>query len=89
MLGLGETKDEVIHLIEDAVNAGCDIMTIGQYLRPTKKHLPVVEYIHPDIFSEYAEIGRKMGIKYVYSAPLVRSSYNASDAFYAIKNGEY
>jgi lipoyl synthase len=88
MLGLGETKDEVIHLIDDAVNVDCDIMTIGQYLRPSKKHLSVVEYIQPDIFSEYAEIGRKMGIKYVYSAPLVRSSYNASDAYYAMKYGE-
>lgn len=88
MLGLGETKDEVINLIDDAVKANCDIMTIGQYLRPSKKHLPVAEYIHPDVFSEYAEIGMKMGIKYVYSAPLVRSSYNASDAYSAIKRGE-
>jgi len=87
MLGLGETKDEVIDLIEDVVKADCDIMTIGQYLRPSKEHLPVVEYINPDIFSEYADIGKTMGIRYVYSAPLVRSSYNASDAYHAIKYG--
>lgn len=86
MIGLGETKEEVIKLIEEAVNVNCDIMTIGQYLRPSKEHLQVVEYVHPDIFSEYAEIGKKLGMKFVYSAPLVRSSYNASDAFLAIKN---
>ena len=85
MLGLGETRDEVIRLMRDVAAVGCDILTIGQYLRPSKAHLPVAEYIRPDVFAEHAVIGREIGIKYVYSAPLVRSSYNAADIFDEIR----
>jgi lipoic acid synthetase len=77
MLGLGETEEEVIETINDLVNAGCDILTIGQYLQPTPKHLPVVEFVNPKQFDKYKEIGLKLGIRYVESGPLVRSSYHA------------
>lgn len=81
MVGLGETKDEVKKLLFDLNAHGCDIVTIGQYLSPSAKHFPVQEYIHPDIFQMYKEMGMEMGFKYVASAPFVRSSYNASEAF--------
>lgn len=77
MLGLGETKQEVIETLEDLREIGVDAITIGQYLRPTMKHLPVVEYIHPDIFKEYEAIGEEMGFAFVASGPFIRSSYNA------------
>jgi lipoic acid synthetase len=77
MLGLGETKDEVVHTLKDLRQAGVDAVTIGQYLRPTMKHLPVVEYIHPDIFKEYEVIGEELGFAFVASGPFIRSSYNA------------
>ena len=77
MLGLGETKDEVIKTLQDLRNIGVDAVTIGQYLRPTMKHLPVVEYIHPDVFKEYETIGEEMGFAFVASGPFIRSSYNA------------
>lgn len=77
MLGLGETKDEVIKTLKDLRKIGVDAVTIGQYLRPTMKHLPVVEYIHPTVFKEYEEIGEEMGFAFVASGPFVRSSYNA------------
>lgn len=77
MLGLGETKEEVIQTLEDLRAIGVDAITIGQYLRPTMKHLPVVEYIHPDTFKEYEEIGEQMGFAFVASGPFIRSSYNA------------
>lgn len=77
MLGLGETKDEVIATLRDLRNAGVDAVTIGQYLRPTMRHLPVIEYVHPDVFKEYEEIGSGMGFEFVASGPFVRSSYNA------------
>lgn len=77
MLGLGETKDEVIKTLQDLRNLGVDAITIGQYLRPTMKHLPVVEYIHPDEFKEYEAIGEEMGFAFVASGPFIRSSYNA------------
>lgn len=77
MLGLGETKDEVVKTLHDLYDHGVDAVTIGQYLRPTMKHLPVVEYVHPDVFKEYEEIGEKIGFAFVASAPFVRSSYNA------------
>lgn len=77
MLGLGETHEEIIRTMEDIRSAGVDILTIGQYLQPTPNHLPVVEYISPDRFKEYKEIGLKMGFRYVESGPLVRSSYHA------------
>ncbi len=77
MVGLGETKDEVLEILSDLHDNGCDVVTIGQYLQPTKMHLAVAEYIHPDIFAMYKEEGLKMGIDFVESGPLVRSSYHA------------
>ena len=77
MLGLGETREEVIETMQDLVNAGCDILTLGQYLQPTPKHLPVKEFVTPTQFAEYKEIGLKLGFRYVESGPLVRSSYHA------------
>ncbi|MBI4840015.1 MAG: lipoyl synthase [candidate division NC10 bacterium] len=77
MLGLGETEAEVLTLMRDARAAGCDILTIGQYLQPTKQHLPVVEFVHPDRFKALEEAGYTLGFKAVYSGPLVRSSYHA------------
>ena len=77
MLGLGETDDEVFRGMHDLVEHGCDILTLGQYLQPTKLHYEVVEYIHPDKFDMFRSEGLKMGLKYVESGPLVRSSYHA------------
>lgn len=77
MVGLGETADEVLALMQDYVEIGLDVMTIGQYLQPTKMHLPVLEYVHPDTFLIYKEQGEKLGIGHVESGPLVRSSYHA------------
>jgi lipoic acid synthetase len=77
MLGLGEKKDEVLKAMDDLVIHGCDILTLGQYLQPTKMHIEVAEFIHPDLFAEYREEGLKRGLKYVESGPLVRSSYHA------------
>jgi lipoic acid synthetase len=77
MLGLGEKREEVIESLRDLRNADVDIVTLGQYLQPTKKHLPVQEFITPEQFDEYREIGLDMGFKYVESGPLVRSSYHA------------
>ncbi|MBK6935806.1 MAG: lipoyl synthase [Chitinophagaceae bacterium] len=77
MLGLGETKEEVIQSLKNLSDNGCDVVTIGQYLQPTKKHLPVVRFVHPDEFAEYREIGYSLGLDYVESGPLVRSSYRS------------
>ncbi len=77
MLGLGETEAEVIETMQDLANAKVDILTIGQYLQPSKKHLPVIEFITPEQFNKYKEIGMEMGFKYVESGALVRSSYKA------------
>ena len=77
MLGLGEAKEEVVQTLKDLYNSGVDVVTIGQYLQPTKKHLPVERFIHPDEFAEYREIGYQLGIDYVESGPLVRSSYHS------------
>ena len=77
MVGLGETKDQMIEAMEDLANNGCDVLTIGQYLQPTKMHLAVEEFVHPDTFAEYKEIGMNMGFDFVESGPLVRSSYHA------------
>jgi len=77
MLGLGEKKNEVVQAMEDLVNSGCDVLTLGQYLQPTKMHLEVAEFVHPDQFAEYKEIGLAKGFKYVESGPMVRSSYHA------------
>ncbi len=77
MVGLGETAGEVKAVLRDLFEAGCDAVTIGQYLRPTRANLEVVEYVTPEVFKEYEEYGLKTGLKYVYSGPFVRSSYNA------------
>jgi len=83
MLGLGEEEDEVIKVLEDLRGVGCDVLTIGQYLAPSKLHHPVVEYITPEVFDHYKDIGMEMGFKYVASAPMVRSSYHAEQALLA------
>ena len=77
MLGLGEQKDEMYRAMDDLVAHGLDILTLGQYLQPTKRHIEVAEFIHPDLFAHYREEGLRRGIKYVESGPLVRSSYHA------------
>lgn len=77
MVGLGETRDEVIETMHDMRNSGVEVVTIGQYLQPTKKHLMVKEYITPELFADYKEEGLKMGFRFVESSPLVRSSYRA------------
>ena len=77
MLGIGEEKDEVIQTMNDLVGVGCDVLTIGQYLQPTKKHLPVQRFVHPDEFAELRTIGYELGFDYVESGPLVRSSYHS------------
>lgn len=77
MLGLGETDEEVIETMEDLRAVGVDILTLGQYLQPTPKHLPIVEFVTPERFDNYRELGLKMGFRFVESGPLVRSSYHA------------
>jgi lipoic acid synthetase len=77
MLGLGESEEEVIETMQDLRSVQVDILTLGQYLQPTPKHLPVAEFITPEKFQEYKELGMKMGFRYVESGPLVRSSYHA------------
>lgn len=77
MAGLGEAKDEVLELMDDFVAIGLDVMTIGQYLQPTKMHLPVEEFVHPDVFAWYKQEGEARGIEHVESSPLTRSSYHA------------
>jgi lipoyl synthase len=79
MLGLGETREEVLQTMDDLLEAGCKVMTIGQYLAPTATHMPVVEYITPEQFAEYRKIGLGKGFKFVESSPLVRSSYRAEE----------
>jgi lipoic acid synthetase len=77
MVGLGETEAEVFEVMDDLLKVGCSVMTIGQYLQPTKNHLAVVEFIHPDIFKKWEEKGLEKGLKFIESKPLVRSSYHA------------
>lgn len=77
MLGLGETKEEVVAVMEDWRKHEVDVLTIGQYLRPSSLHLPIYRYVHPDEFAEYKAIGMEMGFKWVESGPMVRSSYHA------------
>ena len=77
MVGLGETEEEVIDLMKDFVEIDLDVMTIGQYMQPTKMHLPVEEWVHPDTFDWYKEVGEDLGIEHVESSPLTRSSYHA------------
>jgi lipoic acid synthetase len=77
MLGLGEATEEVVQAMKDLHANGCDVVTLGQYLQPTKRHLEVVRFVHPDEFAQYKEIGYEIGFDYVESGPLVRSSYHA------------
>lgn len=83
MLGLGEQKEEVIQTLRDLRDNGCDVVTIGQYLQPTPKHLPVNRFVHPDEFAEYRELGYELGLDYVESGPLVRSSYHSEKHVHA------
>jgi lipoic acid synthetase len=80
IVGMGETRDEVLSTLADLRAVGVDIVTIGQYLRPTARHRKVDRYVHPDEFAEYAEYGRAVGLRHVESGPLVRSSYHAKEA---------
>jgi lipoic acid synthetase len=77
MAGLGETHEEVFEVMDHLLEHGCDILTIGQYLQPTKKQLEVNEFVTPEVFNQYKEVGQAKGFKYVESGPLVRSSYHA------------
>lgn len=77
MVGLGETKDEVRRTMEDLRSHDCDLLTIGQYLRPSERHHPLIRFYHPEEFAEWAEVGKQLGFKHVASGPLVRSSYHA------------
>ncbi|MDD3313359.1 lipoyl synthase [Pseudodesulfovibrio sp.] len=78
MVGLGEHDEQVLAVLDDLAAMGCDIVTIGQYMRPSREHPPVRRYVEPELFDRYAEEGRGRGIRHVFSAPLVRSSYNAA-----------
>lgn len=86
MVGLGETEQEVVQTMKDLVVAGCRILTIGQYLQPTLGHLPVEEYIHPEVFARYKKEGLRMGFEVVESNPLVRSSYHAEESHGKLTN---
>ncbi|MCE9539138.1 MAG: lipoyl synthase [Bacteroidetes bacterium] len=77
MLGLGETEQEIYETMDDLRAVGCDVLTLGQYLQPTPKHLPVKEFIHPEVFEKYKQVGLEKGFRFVESGPLVRSSYHA------------
>lgn len=77
MLGLGETREEILETMDDLLSAGCEVMTIGQYLQPTKNHYRLQEYVTPETFEEYGRIGRMKGFRHIESAPMVRSSYHA------------
>jgi len=79
MLGLGEQQEEVLETMRELAAQGTDILTLGQYLQPTREHLPVVRFVHPGEFAEYKVLGEQMGFKHVEAGPLVRSSYHAFD----------
>src|SRR5439155_12650166 len=81
MVGLGETQEELEIAFMHLRDADVDFLTIGQYLRPSARHLPVVEFVRPEVFAKYKELGEEMGFKYVASGPLVRSSYRAGELF--------
>jgi lipoic acid synthetase len=85
MVGLGESDDEILESMADLRAASVDIVTLGQYLRPTPKHAPVVRYVTPEQFASYEREGRRMGFEFVASGPLVRSSYHAAEAFVATR----
>ncbi len=86
MVGLGETKDEVIELMKDLREAECDILTVGQYLKPPSSDLEIEEFVHPSIFKEYEERAYEMGFQFVASAPFVRSSFNAEEADFLLES---
>lgn len=77
MLGLGENREEILQTMDDLLEAGCEVMTIGQYLQPAKTNFPLQDYIHPDVFAEYGRIGKEKGFRHIESSPMVRSSYHA------------
>ena len=79
MLGVGEREEEVLQTMKDLVNIGCNILTIGQYLRPSKKHIPISRYYSPEEFAKFKTDGETMGFNHVESGPLVRSSYHAHE----------
>ena len=80
---MGETQEEVREALQDIAATGCEIVTMGQYLQPTKQHLPVDRWLHPDEFAGYAEFGRSIGLAHVEAGPLVRSSYRAGRQYAA------
>ena len=86
IVGMGETKEEVYGALADLRAVGVEIVTIGQYLRPTAKHRPIHRYVHPDEFAEYKTFGEGLGIRHIESGPLVRSSYHAKDAAAAMQS---
>ena len=86
MLGLGEREEEVIDALKDLRAAGCDILTLGQYLQPSLKHLPVVEFVSPEIFQKFGNLGRELGFIHVASGPMVRSSYHADEFSSSVGN---
>jgi lipoic acid synthetase len=88
MLGLGETVPEIEQTLHDLTGAGCDILTLGQYLQPSKGRLPVERFVHPDEFDAWRDIAVEMGFTAVVSGPLVRSSYRAGELYYKVKKGE-
>jgi lipoic acid synthetase len=88
MLGLGEKEDELMQTLRDLVDHGCQLLTLGQYLRPTAMHLPVVEYVHPDRFRWWGEQAEKLGFESVASGPLVRSSFHADELAGTVRKGE-
>jgi len=81
MLGVGESSEQILQTLQDLRDADVDVVTFGQYLRPTKRHLPVKQYVTPEAFANWQEVGEKMGFKYVASGPLVRSSYKAGEFY--------
>lgn len=86
MVGLGETDEEVHGVLRDLAASGCRIATVGQYMRPSLRHPAVQRYVHPDVFEQYAQWGRAAGLDFVFSAPLVRSSYNAAEVFAQLRS---
>ncbi len=89
MLGLGEAREEVIQTMQDLYDNGCDVVTIGQYLQPTAKHLEVNRFVHPDEFAEYQKVGYEIGLDHVESGPLVRSSYHSEKHLYSGREAYY
>ena len=88
MVGLGESDTEIVDVMRDLRVVGCDAITIGQYLRPSPRHLPVERYVPPEQFSEYSITARELGFRYVASAPFVRSSYNAAEGWQAVSGAQ-